>query len=93
LFGVFAAWAGCAGQDRPSAIGARRYRLAEHAAHQRTAAPAAARAGADAGAFANLLEILGAALDRFDDRAFANLIAQASWLKVLNDRLGFGVLF
>jgi hypothetical protein len=92
LFRVFAARAICAGQDRPAAVGATCDGFTEHATHQRPAAPAATWAGANAGAFAHLFEGFGAALDRFDDRAFANFIAQAGWFEVLNDRLGFGIL-
>jgi hypothetical protein len=93
LLRVLAAGAWRAGQYRPGAIWARRYRFAQHAAHQRTAAPAAARTSADTSAFTHLLEGLGAALDSFDDRAFANLIAQTGRFEVLDYRLSFGVLF
>ena len=80
------------GQDRPAAVVTLGHRLAQHAAHQRAAAPAAAGAGADAGAFADLLESFRAALNRLEHGAFADLVAQACRLEILDDRLGFGVL-
>jgi hypothetical protein len=52
-----------------------RHRLSQHASNQRAATPPAAGAGADAGAFADLLESLGARLNRFDYGAFADFIA------------------
>ena len=67
-----------------------RHRLSQHASNQRAATPPAAGTGADAGAFADLLEGLGACLDRFDYRAFADLITEASGLEVFDDRLFSG---
>ena len=80
-------------QHRPAAVLTRNYRLAEHTANQGPAAAAAAGASADAGALADLLKSLGAGLDGFDHRALANLVAQASWLEVLDDRLFACLLF
>lgn len=78
LFRVLTARAnlwGSVGQNRPAAVRAIDHRLAEHPSNHRAAAPAAARTGADAGAFAHLLESLGSRLNRFDHSAFANLVA------------------
>jgi hypothetical protein len=69
-----------------------RHRLAQHSPDQRTAASAAARAGTDAGAFADLLESFGAGLNRFHHSAFADLVAQASRFEVIDDRLLSGFL-
>ncbi len=74
-------------EDRPAAVRAVDDRFAQHAADQRSAAPAAARPGTDAGALADLLEGFRAGLDRFDHRAFTDFVADAGRLEVLNDRL------
>jgi hypothetical protein len=59
---------------------------------RRAAAAAAARTGADPGAFADLLEGFSAALDGFEHGAFADLVAQAGWLEVFDDRPFSGFL-
>jgi hypothetical protein len=69
-----------------------RHRLPQHASNQRAAAPPAAGARADAGAFADLLESPGARLNRFDYGAFADLIAETSGFEVFDDRLFSGFL-
>ncbi len=74
-------------EDRPAAVRAVDDRFAQHAADQRSAAPATARPGTDAGALADLLEGFRAGLDRFDHRAFTDFVADAGRLEVLNDRL------
>jgi hypothetical protein len=76
---------GC--EDRPAAVSAVDNRFSQHAADQRSTAPATARTGADACALAHLLEGLRAALDRFDHRAFTDFVADAGGLEVLNHRL------
>jgi hypothetical protein len=68
-------------------------RLPQHAADHRTAAPAAAWAGADARAFTYLLECPGACLDRFRDRAFADFVTQTSRLEIFDNRPLSGFLF
>jgi hypothetical protein len=80
-------------QYRPAAILAAFDRFAQHASDQRAAASAAARAGADTGSFADLFEGFGAGLNRFDDGAFANFIAEAGRFEVFNDRLLSGFAF
>ena len=90
LLGVLAAradWRRSARKDRPAAVTAVDDWFSQHAADQRSAAPAAARTGADAGALADLLEGLCAGLDRFDHGAFTDFVADAGRLEVLNDRL------
>ena len=69
------------------------HRLAEHTSDQGAAAATAARTGADAGALADLLERLGAALNRFDHGALSNLVAEAGGLEIFDDRLLSGLLF
>jgi hypothetical protein len=49
--------------------------LSQHASNHRAAAPAAARAGTDSGAFADLLESLSARSNGFEHGAFADLVA------------------
>jgi len=71
---------GSSRQDRPAAFIAADDGLAQHAPDQRAAAPAAAGAGADSGAFADLLEGFRAGLNRFAHGAFADFVAQASGL-------------
>lgn len=93
LFGVLAAWAGGADQNRPTTIVTRCHRLAQHATHQRTAAPAAAGTGADAGAFADLFKGSSAGLNCFGDAASANFITDAGGFEVVDDRLLPGFLF
>jgi len=80
-------------QYRPAAVGAAHHGLAQHASNHRAAASTAARAGSDAGALADLLESFRTGLNRFDHRAFADLVAQASWFEIFNDRLLPGLLF
>ena len=63
-------------QDRPAAFVAVDDGIAQHASDHRAAAPAAAGAGADSGAFAYLLKRFGAALNGFEHGAFADLVAQ-----------------
>jgi hypothetical protein len=92
LFGVLAARAECPYQHGPAAVAARRHRFAEQTAHQRAAAPPAAGTGADAGAFAHLLESFRASLDSLKHGAFADFVADASGLEIFYDGLGFGVL-
>jgi len=90
LLGVLAtrAYLGWSGrQDRPAAVSAIDDRFSQHAADQRSAAPATARTRADAGALADLLEGLRAALDRFDHRAFTDFVTDAGRLEVFNNRL------
>ncbi len=96
LFRVLAAWAhlrGSVSQNGPAAVGAADHRLSEHSSNQRAAATTAARTGAHAGAFAYLLERLSAGLNSFDYSAFADLVAQAGGLEILDDRLLSGFLF
>ena len=93
---VFAAWAnlrGSSGQDRPAAFIAIDDGVAQHASNHRAAAPAAAGTGADAGAFADLLEGFRAGSNRFAHGALADLVAQASGFEVFDDRLLFGFSF
>ena len=59
--------------------------------HHRTAAPAAARSGADASALADLLKSLGARLDGFGHRAFADLVADAGRFKIFDNGLLAGL--
>jgi len=83
LFRIFTAWANLRGtrnQDRPAALIAVDHGLAQHASNHRAAAPAAAGTGADAGAFADLLEGFRAGLNRFAHGALADLVAQACGL-------------
>ena len=80
LLRILAAWAdlrGTRNQNRPAAFIAVNDGLAQHASDHRAAAPAAAGTGADAGAFADLLEGFRAGLNRFAHGAFADLVAQA----------------
>ena len=90
LLGILAArtdWRRSGREDRPATVSAVDDRFSQHATDQRAAAPAAARTRADAGALADLLEGFRAGLDRFDHRAFTDLVADAGRLEVLNDRL------
>jgi hypothetical protein len=78
LLGILTTWAYLrihGRKDRPAAVFATYHRLTEHAPNQRTATSAAAGPGAHAGAFADLLEGFRAGLNRFDHRAFADLVA------------------
>lgn len=93
---VLAAWTNLRGsrnQDRPAAFVTADDGLAQHAPDHRATAPAAAGTGADSGAFADLLEGFRAGPNRFEHGAFADLVAQASGLQILDDRLFFGVSF
>ena len=74
-------------QHRPAAFAAGDHRLAEHAAHQRPAASSTARASPHARALAYLLERFRARLNGFDHRAFADFIAKAGRLEILDDGL------
>ena len=69
------------------------HRLPQHASDHGAAAPAAARSSTNTGAFADLLERLGAGLNGLDHDAFADLVAQTGGLEALDDRLLFGFLF
>ena len=83
LLCILTAWANLRGssrQDRPAAFIAVDDGFAQHASDQSAAAPAAAGAGADSGAFADLLEGFRAGLNRFAHGAFADFVAQASEL-------------
>jgi hypothetical protein len=93
LFGILTARTNGSNQYRPAAIVTIAHRLSQHATNQRAAAPSAAGAGADAGAFAYLLKRLGAGLDSFDHGAFADLVTDASGLEILDNRLLSGFLF
>lgn len=96
LLGIFAARAEFlrrTRQDRPAAIFAIDHGLAQHPSHEGAAAPAAARAGADSGALADLLEGFGAGLDGFGHGAFADLVADAGGFEVFDDRLLSGFPF
>jgi hypothetical protein len=96
LLGVLAAGADlrrAVCQDWPAAVVAVDYRLAQHAAHQRTAAAAAAGTGADAGPLAYLFESFGASLNGLNHRAFADLVADAGWLEIFDNRLLTALLF
>src|ERR1043166_6241136 len=73
-------------ENHPAALFARRYFFAEHAAHHRAAALRATRAGADAGHAPHFVECVGAARDRLDHRAFADLVAQAHGPIGIDDR-------
>jgi hypothetical protein len=81
------------GQDWPAAVLATHYGFAQHASDHRAAAPAAARTRANSGAFAYLLKSFRARLNGLEHGAFANLIAQAGRLEVLDDRLFSGFPF
>lgn len=70
-----------------------RHWLAQHAAHHRTTATAAAWTGTDTGASAHISESFGAGLDGFQNRSFADLVAEARGLQILNDGLLSGFLF
>ena len=93
LLGVVATGADQSDQDRPATFATVHHRFSQHPSNHRAAAPTAAGAGADSCAFADLLESLGACLDRFDYGAFADLVAQASGFEILDDRLLSGFLF
>ena len=83
LFCILTAWANLRGssrQDRPAAFFAVDDGFAQHAPDHRAATPAAAGTGADAGAFADLLEGFRAVSNRFAHGALADLVAQASGL-------------
>jgi len=80
-------------QDRPAAIFAVDHGFAQHASHERAATSAAAGAGADSGALADLLESFRAGLDGFDHGAFADLVADAGGFEVFDDRLLSGFPF
>ena len=84
---------GRVGQNRPVALWATDHRLSEHASHQRAAASTTARTGAHTGALAYLFEGFGARLNSFDNRAFADLVAQACGFKIFDDRLLSSFLF
>jgi hypothetical protein len=64
----------------------------QHATTQAAAGAAPPRTGADPGAFADLLEGFSAALDGFEHGAFADLVAQAGWFEVFDDRPFSGFL-
>ena len=96
LLGVFTARAnlrGRARQDRPAAFIAVDDGFAQHAPDHRAATPAAAGTGADSGAFAYLLEGFRPGLNRLAHGALADLVAQASGLEILDDRLFSGFSF
>jgi hypothetical protein len=80
-------------EDRPAAILAIDHGLAQHPSHEGAAASAAAGAGADSGALADLLEGFGTGLDGFDHGTFADLVADAGGFEVFDDRLLSGFLF
>ena len=69
----------------PTTLVATNHRLPQHPTNHRAAASTAARSGADSRAFADLLEGLGARLDGFQHRAFADFVAETGWLEVFND--------
>lgn len=71
---------GSIGQDRPAAVRTTYHGLSQHSSNQRAASPAAARAGAYTGAFAHLLEGLGAGLDSLHYGSLADLVAEAGRL-------------
>lgn len=96
LLGIFAARAdlrGSVGDHGPATLWAGDDRLSQHAANQGAAPPAAAGAGADAGASAHLLERFRAGLNRFHHSAFANFVAKACRFEILDDRLLSSFLF
>ena len=93
LFGIIAAWTRRADQNGPAAFVAVRHRVAQHAAHHRTTATAAAWTGTDPRASAHVSESLGARLNGFENRSFADLVAEAGGLQILNDGLLSGFLF
>ena len=93
MFSVFTPRTSGSEQHRPAAVIASRHRFAEHTADQRTAAPPAAGAGADAGALADLFEGCSSGLDRFGHGAAADLVADAGGFKAVDDRLLPGFLF
>lgn len=93
LPGVLATRANRSDQNRPAAFAAICHGLAQHPAYHGTAAAAAARTGADTGALADFGKGLGSGLNRSDNGAFADFIAEASGLQIFNHRLLFGFLF
>lgn len=96
LLGILTARADLRGQgckDGPATIVTTDHGLSQHPSNHRAAAPAAARTGADTGAFAHLLEGLSPSLDGFEHGAFADLVAQAGRFEVFDDRLLSGLSF
>jgi hypothetical protein len=90
---VFTPWASGSDQHRPAAVIASRHRFAEHTADQRTAAPPAAGAGADAGALTDLFEGFSAGLNRLGHGTAADLVTDAGGFEAIDDRLLPGFLF
>lgn len=79
-------------QDRPAAFVTLGHRFAQHPSNHGAAPSAAAGPGADTRSPADLLEVLGARLDRLEYGASANLVAQTGRFEILDNRLLPGLL-